>query len=161
MSNSFSKERFKAIGSVYVLLVNQQGQILLLRRCNTGFCDGEYGLPSGHLEARESVRQGMMREIQEEIGIEVDADELRFAHMRSRNAEDGHRIDYFFEAYAWEGEVKNCEPNKCDELIWVSPDDLPANTIAYIREVISFWQEGVLYSEQGWSKKKINQARAA
>ncbi len=142
-------ERFKAISSVYMLMIKDQN-ILLLRRCNTGYCDGMYGLPAGHVEAGESVRQGMIREAREEVGIDFLSDQLHVVHLRSRNASDGHRIDHFFRATEWDGEVQNKEPGKCDDLSWFPLSALPENTIPYIRDVIERVERADVYSEEGW-----------
>lgn len=143
------QDRFKAIASIYVLMV-KDGNILLLRRCNTGYCDGMYGLPSGHLEADESVMQGMLREAREEIGVAFLPEQLKVVHLRSRNAPDWHRIDHFFLATEWNDEPRNMEPTKCDDLSWFPLNALPENTVPYIRDVIERVQRGEVYSEEGW-----------
>lgn len=43
-----SEEEFKIVSTVYLILI-RNNEILLLRRYNTGFHDGEYSLPAGHL----------------------------------------------------------------------------------------------------------------
>ena len=44
------QEKFRAIVSVYLVLQNTDGKVLLLLRKNTGYCDGQYGLPAGHVD---------------------------------------------------------------------------------------------------------------
>lgn len=51
------KEKFKYIGSSYLVLI-KNNEILLLRRYNTGFMDGNYGLPAGHLDGNDTAREG-------------------------------------------------------------------------------------------------------
>jgi hypothetical protein len=60
------------------------------------------------------------------------------------------RIDIFFTVDKWEGEPKNMEPKKCDDLGWFPLGDLPENTIPYIRQAIESIQKGITYSEHGW-----------
>lgn len=48
----------------------RSGSVLLLRRCNTGFEDGNYGLVGGHLEGGESVTQAAIRECREEVRVD-------------------------------------------------------------------------------------------
>ncbi|HEY6314153.1 MAG TPA: NUDIX domain-containing protein [Streptosporangiaceae bacterium] len=47
--------RYKVTGDVHLVLLDDDGRVLLGRRKNTGFADGCYHLPAGHLEAGESV----------------------------------------------------------------------------------------------------------
>lgn len=54
--------------SGYIIL-EQDGKLLMMRRHNTGYQDGKYGLPSGHLEEKEFATVGTIREVAEEIGI--------------------------------------------------------------------------------------------
>ena len=48
------EKRFKLILSVYLILV-KDGKTLLLRRTNTGYEDGNYGLVAGHVDGNENV----------------------------------------------------------------------------------------------------------
>ena len=62
-----SLARFMVRATVYLILI-QKKNILLLRRFNTGWEDGNYSLISGHLDGKESVIQAMIREAEEEAG---------------------------------------------------------------------------------------------
>lgn len=46
-------------------------EILLALRKNTGYRDGKYELPGGHVEEGEDLMQAMVREAKEELMIEV------------------------------------------------------------------------------------------
>lgn len=140
--------RFKLILSVYLVLI-KDGKVLLLRRANTGYEDGKYGLPSGHADGGESGSAATAREAKEEAGIDVDPGDLKFVHCMHRIQND-ERVDFFFAAEKWQGEPKNMEPEKCDDLSWFALDDLPANTIPYIKEAIEHSQKGIYYSQFGW-----------
>ena len=65
------KQRFRITTAVYIILI-KNGKILLSLREGTGYMDGMYGLPSGHLEANESIADACIREIKEEININVE-----------------------------------------------------------------------------------------
>ena len=63
-------ERYRLIPEVYLIL-ERDSEVLLLRRFQTGYEDGKYGLVAGHLEAGESAVAGIVREAREEAGIGV------------------------------------------------------------------------------------------
>ena len=80
---------------------------------------------------------------------------MRVIHIMSRDSqnsgsENNERIDVFFTAEKWDGEIENMEPQKCDDLSWFDLDNLPENIIPYIREVIKHIKNKVFYSEHGW-----------
>jgi mutator protein MutT len=144
------RDRFKMIIAGYLLLI-KDGKILLGRRYNTGYEDGKYSLPAGHIEEHETVMQGTAREIEEEIGIKVKPNDLVLVHVMHRRADD-ERIDLFFTAKRWRGMPMNKEPHKCDELQWFMIKKLPTNVIPYIAEAIENHLKRKFYSEFGWRK---------
>lgn len=141
-------ERFKMLTAVHLFLI-QDGNILLLRRFNTGFEDGNYSVPAGHIDGNETATQTMVREAKEEAGIEIDPQDLRVVHVMHRKSTQ-ERIDFFLTTAKWKGEVTIQEPDKCDELKWYPVDNLPSNVIPYVRHALNNFQAGVFYSEFGW-----------
>ncbi|MFA5086296.1 MAG: NUDIX domain-containing protein [Candidatus Paceibacterota bacterium] len=142
-------ERFKLIPSVYLILL-KDGKVLLSRRFNTGYEDGNYGLVSGHAEEKETFREALSREVFEEVGIEIDSSDLNLVLTMHRQCGDHERVDFFFTANAWNGEIKNAEPQKCDDLDWFPIDNLPDNTIPYVKKAIESYFDGMNYCEFGW-----------
>lgn len=144
-----SKDRFKLIPAVYLLL-RQDNEVLLLRRANTGYQDGKYSLIAGHLDGDELGTEGMIREAKEEAGITVSSKDLKLvhtAHRLGRGQNGQERIDLFFETTKWQGEIKNAEPEKCDDLSWFSVESLPEQMLPFIRLVIEDIETDVRYSE--------------
>jgi len=144
------KERFTLIASAYVFF-RRDDEILLLRRFNTGYEDGNYSVPAGHLDGNEDLLAGAIREAHEEIGVTLRRDQLRVAGVMHRLAND-ERMDIFVEARDWEGELVNREPEKCDDLSWFPLDALPTNTIPYIRRAIELTVAdiGMWFEMYGW-----------
>lgn len=142
-------ERFKVMAAVHLFLI-RNGNILLLRRANTGYEDGNYSVPAGHLDGHESVTQAMIREAQEESLITLKPSDLKVVHTMHRTKEDGERIDFFLTAETWSGEPAIGEPHKCDDLSWWPLNNLPANVIPYIRQALTCYQRQITFSELGW-----------
>ena len=135
--------------SVHLMLINDN-KILLMRRKDTGFADGFYSMPAGKLEPKESVENAIIREVEEEININIKNETLKTIQVMNRNGSDRERIDYFFTVDRWSGEIKNNEPNKCDDLKWFDINNLPKNTIPYIKEAINNYNKKIKFSLFGW-----------
>ena len=149
---SFHPPRNTIIPATY-LIPQKDHKILLLGRQNTGYCDGEFSLIAGHVEAGESIRQSIVREAIEEAGIQLNPTNLVLAHVLSRTNENGEeRADFFFTTNEWEGTIINKEPQKCFALEWHNRENLPQNTINYVRAVIGLINKGITYSEMGWKE---------
>jgi ADP-ribose pyrophosphatase YjhB (NUDIX family) len=131
------------------LLFFRGDKILLLRRFNTGYRDGEYSVPAGHLDGNETVRTAAAREAQEEVGVLIEKEDISFSSVMHRNEGD-ERVDFFLHIRAWRGEPVNNEPNKCDNLYWEDVDSLPRNIIPYVRQAIRNHREGIRFEEFGW-----------
>lgn len=144
-TRTISTERLRAVVAVHLFLLRGDS-ILLLRRANTGYEDGSYSVPAGHIEANEAPLAAMIRETSEEIGIALEPSLLSFALVLQRRAA-APRVDFFFAATEWDGEPTNREPRKCDELRWVALDRLPANMVPYVRTAIETFRAGERYVE--------------
>jgi len=140
--------RFKLVSAVHLFLIKED-KILLLRRFNTGYEDGNYSVVAGHLDGGEPVKSAMIREAKEETGIDISNQDLDVVQVMHRLADD-ERIDFFLRASTWAGEIKNMEPHKCDELSWRPIDDLPDNIIPYVRTAIDNYQKGIWFDNYGW-----------
>src|SRR5512132_407839 len=99
-------------------------QVLLLRRSNTGFADGQYSVPAGHLDGGETVIAAAAREALEEVGVRIEPEALCYSSVMHRRDGD-ERVDFFVHVRRWDGEIVNAEPEKCDEIRWVNIDKLP------------------------------------
>jgi len=137
------------IASSYLFLI-ESGKILLSRRYHTGYEDGKYSVPAGHVEDNETLTDCLIREVREEIGITILPEDARLVHVMHRKESD-IRVDFFFTVSSWDGTIQNKEPNKCDDLQWFSVRRLPNTTIPYIREAIVHVLKKEFYSERGWS----------
>lgn len=141
-------QRHKVTGDVHLAL-RRGNDVLFGQRQNTGFEDGAWHLPSGHLEADESVIDALIREAEEEIGIIIKPEDVHFAHIM-HNSSSGGRMAFFFTVRTWQGETENREPEKCAELQWFSADGLPERMIGYCREAMAHIAVNQPFSVYGW-----------
>lgn len=136
--------------AVHVFLLRGD-EVLLLRRCNTGFEDGKLSVVAGHIEPGESVTQAALRETREEVCLTLSPKRLRVVGVMHRKSRE-ERVDFFL-AYRLEGEGEepcNGEPGKCSELAWATLASLPDDTIPYVRTAIENFRNGVWFQEFGW-----------
>lgn len=131
------------------LFLVRNGQVLLLRRSNTGYEDGNYSVVAGHLNGDEEVKAATIREAVEETGIEVASQDLEVVGVMHRRSDD-ERIDFFLVARSWSGRITNREPNKCDRLAWFDLDELPENVIPYVRRALENYRHGRWFDSFGW-----------
>lgn len=149
-----ARRRFQVTPAVHLVL-RREREVLLLRRFNTGYEDGNYSLPAGHLDGAETVSVAMIREAAEEVGVVISPADLRMAHVMHRNvaaqgAGPQERVDFFLAARRWQGTPVIGEPDKCDEVAWYPVTALPGNVVPYVRSALECCQRGVSFSEFGW-----------
>lgn len=137
------------------LLIVKEKKVLLIRRFNTGYEDGNYSLIAGHVDENETFTKAIIREAKEEAGINIKSTDLKFVLLMHRNSKqeiNNERADVFFMVQKWSGKLRNMEPEECDDFAWFSLDNLPENIIPYIKKAIEGVNNGVVYCEYGWAK---------
>jgi 8-oxo-dGTP diphosphatase len=143
-----AKKRTVASVSSYLILI-KDGKVLLGLRQNTGYCDGMWSFPAGHVEEGEPASLAMVREAEEEIGIRLDPACLKAVHIMHRQS-NRLNVDIFFTCSKWEEEIENREPEKCEKLSFFPLDALPSNLVGYIRQALDHVAQGIFFSEPGW-----------
>ena len=121
-------------------------QILMLKRAGTGYCDGYYDLPGGHLEANEDIFDGMIREAKEEIGISIKREDMEILHIYHRYKRG--MLKFVFKADKYEGTPINNEPDKCEKIEWIDFENLPENIVPSIKIELDNIKNRVYYSKE-------------
>ncbi len=141
----------RVILDVHLLLVCDQ-HILLTRR-RGGYGSGGWHLPSGKAEAGESVEDAVIREAYEEVGVTVDATDLRCVHaLHVQHSGEEPRVGFFFETARWSGQPSNREPDKCSAVQWFHFTEFPDGMIPYPAAGISAYLAGIPFSVFGWGR---------
>ena len=144
-------DRFKLIPDVYVLLINDHHQVLLLKRRNSGSEDGSYSVVAGHVDADEEITAAAVRRAKEEVGIDIRHGYLSVVGVMHRRSDEG-RVSFYLTASTWTGSIMNAEPDLCDHLSWHYLDDVPRNTIPHVRRALRNYQDGTFYEGFGWKE---------
>lgn len=138
-----------AIPAVFVLF-RSNGKVLLVLRQNTGWSDGMYTMPAGHVEAKETCLAAAMREAKEEVGVTVEESDLEHCLTIHETNATEERFGLTFEASKWKGEPFNAEPEIHGEVAWFDTDNLPSNMVPQAKFSLEQIKAGKTYAEYGW-----------
>ena len=149
--------RFLTRTTVYILL-EKNGKILMFKRKNTNWYDGFYNMPCGHIDGHETLRQAAVREVKEEVGVDVDLNDLEFVQMVNRlsSSDDGYYeyTEAYFKTTKWRGEPFMPEGELGEDMDWFNLDQLPEKTLPYVQDAIKSILNGNYYCESDWNKNE-------
>lgn len=132
-----------------VVALRRNNEVLLLKRGpNATFAPGQYCIVGGAVEKNETFRQAIIREAYEEVGITINPENLKFAHMFHKQHNGFELLVSIFECSSWDGEITNKEPAKHTDACWFSLDNLPENMVIAHRNALIHMKNNVPYSEQ-------------
>ncbi len=95
-----------------IFIIKKGSDYLFQKRTHTGAKDGWYMMPGGHVDEGESVVHAAVRELKEELDIDVLPEDLKFRLVKPEKM----HISFFFEVKKYQGEIKNNEPEKHGDL---------------------------------------------
>lgn len=112
------------IGTAIVIL-NSKGQILMGRRLYEPL---GYSLPGGHLEFGETLNECGIREVREEVGVEIENVEIKTIGENLFPDKKYHSISIFiFSTIKINQTIKNPEPTNCAGWSWFDLSKIPKN----------------------------------
>jgi ADP-ribose pyrophosphatase YjhB (NUDIX family) len=113
------------VPSTNVIVVNDDGMILLIRRTD----NGNLALPGGGMDLGETITEAAVREVKEETGLDVEITGLVGIYTNPRhlieytsNGEVRQEFSIVFTARPAGGEVTTSE--EASEVIWADPADV-------------------------------------
>lgn len=128
-----------------IIIENDKGQILVMKR--EGSHAPYWSIPGGKLELGETFEEGAARELKEEL--DIDTENLKVIavtnNLQTYKTEGAHFISIILSAKEFKGEPKIMEPDKCTELSWVDPHNLPQPHFDASELGISCYLQGVPY----------------
>ncbi len=107
---------------VAVLLRREDGRFLMQRRPEGKHHGGMWEFPGGKVECGETPAFALVREIEEELGLQLDASQLQPACFAESAAEEGHPpiVILLYNANAWRGDPIAREGG---ELAWFGKEE--------------------------------------
>jgi 8-oxo-dGTP diphosphatase len=104
-----------------VALVDADGRVLISKRPAGRQLSGLWEFPGGKVEAGERPEMALIRELREELGIDVSEACLAPLTFASHPYDDFHLLMPLYVCRRWSGMVAPCEGQ---ELAWVRPAKL-------------------------------------
>lgn len=109
------------INVVIVFIQNSKGEFLIQKRSKQK--DGKYGSTGGHPKSGETSLEGMVTEIKEELGLDVQPSELNLVYSDRQDA--GH---VFFDIYYMKKDFDisdlTLQKEEVDFVEWLSIDEM-------------------------------------
>ena len=128
---------YEHIGAAVLILNKQNNQVLLGKRKNA-YRTGSFGLPGGRTELNESLIDNVKRELMEETGITTN--EIKYLGVVKELQEKNYNFIHFgFLVSDFEGEIKNCEPDKCEGWKWFDINNLPETILPGHKAIIDIY----------------------
>jgi 8-oxo-dGTP diphosphatase len=102
-------------------LVDADGRVLIAQRPADKAMAGLWEFPGGKVEAGETPEQSLIRELKEELGIDIGASCLAPLAFASHSYPDFHLLMPLYVCRRWQGTVRGLEGQA---LKWVRAKDL-------------------------------------
>lgn len=111
-------------GAVLVLLVDQQGRVLLqLRDEHAEVAPNQWGTPGGRLEPGEAPDEGARRELLEETGLRVEGSLALFRHeLRPSSFQPGRMTEWHIYCAATTAHEEDIVLGEGQAMRFITPD---------------------------------------
>ena len=82
---------------VAIFIINKEGKILLQKRSNNvNYNKGKWGMVANHVGLNQSLVDALIEKAHEEIGYDINPNDIRYLTMLKRNEEREQRFTYFY-----------------------------------------------------------------
>lgn len=108
---------------VAAALADAEGRVLLQQRAPGRAMAGLWEFPGGKIEPGEAPEAALVRELSEELGLEVEANALVPAAFASAENGEAQMLLLLYLCRSWRGVP---QPLDATALQWIRPDDMPS-----------------------------------
>ena len=121
-------------------LINDNNEVLISLRQNRREYDGYWEYPGGKVENSETLELGLIREIKEEINLEISKNCIAPLTFAVDQHELSQTILFLYICRKWEGSITSLLDQRLE---WVKPIDLaqyrmPASNI-FLNSILRDW----------------------
>ena len=102
-------------------LINDNNEVLISLRQNRREYDGYWEYPGGKVESSETLEIGLIREIKEEIDLEISKNCIAPLTFAVDQQEESQKILFLYICRKWEGSITSLLDQRLE---WVKPNDL-------------------------------------
>jgi len=118
-----SEQNFPKVG-VGAVVLDEQNRILLQLRNKPPEAD-HWSIPGGRVEFMEKLEDAIIRELKEELGIDVVVEDLLRVTDHIVPADNAHWVSPAFLVRVMKGQAQNMEPHATKEVRWFPLTELP------------------------------------
>lgn len=147
---SWIKEAHKRISSSGVMLEDLEGKLLVVKANYKSY----WTLPGGLIDEGETPKQAAVREVFEEIGIQLAEDDLSFVLVADRMSDNLQTYQFLFKATLSEQAKKAIilQTAEIDEYALVTRSQVERGDREYAKAILQ-WADGTTgYAEQTFGK---------
>lgn len=145
-------KKFEIRCAVHLFLITDN-KILIEKRCNREYGDGQYDVIASHILGGEDAISAIIRTAKTEVNIDVKTEDLEIVQVMHQNSDGIEYINYFFRADKFYGEINNNETEFCENLEWIDFKYPIDNMMEYINEAIKNYIESPenKFTFYGWT----------
>ena len=104
-----------------VALIDWQGKVLISSRSENQILHNFWEFPGGKLKTNESPDDAIIREIKEELSLDINKKSLKPLSFNTYTYDEFHAIIFFYICRSWEGTPVS---KKNQKILWVKIDKL-------------------------------------
>lgn len=138
-----AEERLRVKTAVYVIITHG-GKIFTVQRKNSGYYDGFYTLPAGHIKQGEKPLAACVREAKEEANLNISGEVLNLVHVMF---EMDAYIDFYFRVDATTNNLSLENLKTHYEVAWLDPIADADKIVPKARQALEAISAGKIYSE--------------
>lgn len=139
---NLDQSSFQNMGVCVIILSSDRQNVLLGKRLNS-YGEGLFGIPGGRVELEEGLEVCGIRELKEEVGIEVQ--QLEYVGVIREFQKDFDFVHFAFLCNEYQEEIKNMEPDKCEKWDWYPLSSLPENMMKGHKAAIEMYLDSAIH----------------